>query len=172
MAWHKRLHKWLAGAEPQGFGTLLLGVAALFALWGTDSMFDKVLDIQSQAKDIKVAVSTLQGQSADLAHAIRLLHDQIKELTVARTFESSSALSAPNPSKEEIEKALDENLSSRPSESGSVILPADKRAAVVEQIYRAKNPRQRSVILRNSLEYSAPSQGIPTLKKPIDQESQ
>ncbi len=48
----ERLHKWLSGTGPPGLGTLLIGVAALIALWGTNSVLDKILEVQKQAQDM------------------------------------------------------------------------------------------------------------------------
>ena len=164
MKFFERAHKWLSGVEPQGIGTLLVGVAALVALWKTDSVMDEVLKIRSQADDIKTAVSTLQQQSNDLSTAIALLREQIKEMSTARTFESSPALKKADPSKEEIEKALEENFPIRPMPyQPTVVLPEEKRKEVVEQLYKARTPQQRSFILKNSLEYAPAFSGKATM---------
>lgn len=76
----------------------------------------------------------------------------------ARVLEMSPVLSSPGASKEDIEKALQENIPSTPIDNKpTVLLPMDRRKALAEQLHQTKNLHQRAAIIRNSLEYTPAS---------------
>lgn len=150
-----RVWYWLCGSNPQGVGTLLVGIAALVALYQTSTVLDRVLQVQEQAKEIGVAVIELKTQSQQIASAIDLLGAQLKELKATQTVDSSPALQSPSPTKEQIKDAI-RVLPTVPSTKRSTIyLPADKIDETVELIYNQKTPAARAAALRNSLEYKA-----------------
>ena len=148
-----RLWQWVFGPHPQGVGTLLLGIAALSALWQTSSLLDRVLQIQKQAEQIDAAVTELKTQSHQISSAIDLLGSQLKELKENQAVESSPALQAPSPTREQIKEAI-KTIPQMPSTNRSTIyLPSDKIDSTVDMIYEAKTPAARAAILQNSLEY-------------------
>ncbi len=150
-----RLWHWICGSNPQGVGTLLVGVAAVIALLQTSSILDKVLQIQKQAEQIGTAVTELKTQSQKISSAIDLLGSQLKELKAAQAVDSSPALQTPNPTREQIKEAI-KNIPTKPSSKRSTIyLPSDKIDGTVEMIYKAKTPAARAAVLQNSLEYKA-----------------
>lgn len=150
-----RIWDWLCGSNPQGVGTLLVGIAALIALYQTSSVLDRILQVQEQAKEIGSAVKELKIQSQQIASAIDLLGSQLKELKATQTVNSSPALQNPSPTKEQIKEAI-KSLSTEPSTKRSTIyLPPDKIDETVEMIYKERTPEERAAVLQNSLEYKA-----------------
>ena len=150
-----RIWGWVCGSNPQGIGTLLVGVAALIALCQTSSVLDKVLQIQKQSEQIGTAVTELKIQSQQIASAIDLLGSQLKELKATQAVDSSPALNAPSPTREQIKEAI-KNFPSKPSaKRSSIYLPSDKIDATVEMIYKEKTPAARAAVLQNSLEYKS-----------------
>lgn len=150
-----RLWHWICGSNPQGVGTLLVGVAAVIALLQTSSILDKVLQIQKQAEQIGTAVIELKTQSQQISSAIDLLGSQLKELKATQAVDSSPALQTPNPTREQIKEAI-KNIPTKPSTKRSTIyLPSDRIDGTVEMIYKAKTPAARAAVLQNSLEYKA-----------------
>lgn len=148
-----RLWHWICGSNPQGIGTLLVGIAAIFALLQTSSILDKILEVQKQAKQIEDAVTQLKSQGQQISSAIDLLGTQLKELKAAQTIDSSPALQNPNPTVEQIKDAI-KNIPTKPSTKRSTIfLPSSKIDGTVEMIHKAKTPAARAAILQNSLEY-------------------
>lgn len=84
----------------------------------------------------------------------------MKEIAAAKAVENAPSLGRPGASKEEIEKGLEEALPAEPAPNRpSVVIPQARRAAVVDMIYRAKTPRQKEAILKNSMEYFPASTG-------------
>ncbi|MGZ3795807.1 MAG: hypothetical protein ACXVB1_05565 [Pseudobdellovibrionaceae bacterium] len=151
----KRGWLWLWGSHPQGIGTLLIGVAAIWALIDGADLLKQVLKIQDQAKQIETAVGELKSQSQQIASAIDLLGSQLKELKASQAVDSSPALKSANPTKEQIKEAI-RNFPANPSTKRSTIyLPTDKIDETVELIYKEKNPAARAAVLRNSLEYKS-----------------
>ena len=164
----KRLWVWLCKAEPQGLGTLLVGIAAIAALIQSSGLLDKILEIQKQARVIEEAVTELKGQSIQISNAISLLSAQMKELEAKKTVENSPDLQKANPSKEQIEDAIKSAIPFKPTPGvSSIYLPEDKLSSTVEMIYKAKTPRQRANILQNSLDYR-PATGEPATMKTKD----
>jgi len=151
----KRGWVWLWGSHPQGVGTLLIGIAAIWALVDGADLLKQVLKIQDQAKQIESAVDELKTQSLQIASAIDLLGSQLKELKATQAIDSSPALQTPSPTREQIKEAI-KNFPTKPSQKRSTIyLPSDKIDATVEMIYKEKTPAARAAVLQNSLEYKA-----------------
>jgi hypothetical protein len=120
----------------QGIGTLLIGIAALFALWQTSAVLENVLKIQTQAEDIRGAVV--------------MLNDQIKEQKAEKIITGSRVFQYPHSAtKEEIEKALREGINNQPG--GGVFLPPQNIERTAEKIYNANTESERIRILKNSL---------------------
>lgn len=151
----KKFWCWICGSNPQGIGTLLVGIAALVALCQTSTVLEKILLIQKQADQIGSAVTELKDQSKQIASAIDLLGSQLKEMKAAQAIEASPALQSTNPTKEQIKEAI-KNIPTKPSgKRSSIYLPTDKVESTVELIYKEKTPSARAAILQNSLEYKA-----------------
>lgn len=152
-----RIWCWICGSNPQGIGTLLVGIAALIALCQTSSVLQRVLQIQKQSEQIGTAVTELKAQSQQISSAIDLLGAQLKELKATQAVDSSPALQTPSPTREQIKDAI-KNFPTKPSPKRSMIyLPSDKIDATVEMIYKEKTPAARAAVLQNSLEYKAGS---------------
>ena len=150
----KRIWSCLTGPHPQGFGTLLIGVAALVALLQGTSLLDRVLQIQEQAKQIASAVTELKKQSQQISSALDLLGTQLKELKATQTVASSPALNETNSTKEQIGQAVRQSFSEKPTAGqSSIYLPESKLDQTIDKLYQAKSPSERTVILQNSLEY-------------------
>lgn len=131
--------KWSVGSHPQGLGTLMIGVAALIALYQTSSILDNVLKIQDQANKI--------------SSAIDLLASQLKENKAVQTVDSSQSLKNPNSTIEDIKNAI-QIIPAQPFTKGSSIyLPSEKFDKTVEMLHKAKTPERRKAILQDSLEY-------------------
>ena len=145
----QRFWCWICGSNPQGIGTLLVGIAALIALCQTSSVLDRVLQIQKQSEQIGTAVTELKTQSQQIASAIDLLGAQLKELKATQAVDSSPALQTPSPTREQIKEAI-KNFPTKPSPNRSTIyLPSDKIDANVEMIYKEKTPSARAAVLQN-----------------------
>lgn len=145
--WVKSVFNWGVGVNPQGLGTLLLGIAALIALSQTASILDRVLEIQEQAKKIDRAVS--------------IMGEQLKRLEAMQTVVSAPALNEQNPTREQVIDAL-KNIPANPSGTHPLIyLPAEKRDETIEKILKSKNVQERTTIIKNSLK-------IDDIKKNVD----
>lgn len=152
-----RSWNWIFGSNPQGIGTLLVGIAAIWALMDGAELLKQVLKIQDQARQIETAVGELKSHSLQIASAIDLLGSQLKELKASQTVDSSPALQTLSPTREQIKEAI-KNIPTKPSSKRSTIyLPSDKIDATVEMIYKEKTPAARAAVLQNSLEYKAGS---------------
>lgn len=152
----KSIPCWIKSQEPQGIGTLLVGIAALWALKDGSSILDRILKIQEQATEISGAVSELKLQSAKISSAVEMMEAQLKALRASQEVASSAVLKSSGSSKEQISEAL-ASIPSAPSEHRpTVYLPIKKRNATVELLYRARTPEQRQMILQDSLEYKGP----------------
>jgi hypothetical protein len=149
----RRLFRWLSNTHSQGLGTLLIGIAAVFALRQGSSLLDRVLQIQEQAKDIRQAVSELKTQTARISDAIDLLGSQIKSLRATQEIAASPALKSSSASKAELAQAIRSIPSAPSKDQAAVYLPDRKREATIESLYRANTTQERQIILQNSLEF-------------------
>lgn len=127
------------GSLLQGIGAILVGIAALIALSQTSDVMKEVLKIQSQAKDIQVAVS--------------LLGDQIKEQKAEKVITGSNIFKLPTPAtREAIEKAIIENIPTRPEDG--VFIPIQDVEHTVDRLYNASSEAERVKILSKALKVS------------------
>jgi hypothetical protein len=136
----RKFREWIASTNPQGIGTLLVGIAALCALWQTNSILERVLKIQEQSENIQKAVE--------------LLTSQIKNLNVAHAISASPILKDPEATKSQIDIELNKFFMQTPAPGQStVFLPIGKKSQTVDLLQKEKNPEQRQLILQNALEY-------------------
>lgn len=148
---------WFFRPDPQGLGTLLIGVAALWALFQTSGVLSEIFKIQQQADGITGAVSELKAQANKLQEAVDLLRTQMKESLATRTVEESPALKQENPSEEQIEGAL-RHIPTKPTQGQATIyIPTSKRPELIENLKRVQTKGERLMILQNSLEYQTMS---------------
>ena len=145
--WIKDTPCWIVGVNPQGLGTLLVGIAALIALCQTSSLLDRVLEVQEQAKKIYGVVS--------------LLNEQLRRIEATQAVASVPALSEPNPTREQIIEAI-KNIPNQSVGRPLIYLPSDKRNETIEKIFNAKNVQERTMILKNSLK-------VDDIRKNIDE---
>jgi hypothetical protein len=133
-------NKWKSPEVLTGIGTLLLGLAAWAALWETNTILEKLTKVQQTAENIQQAVA--------------LLREQITAQKAAAIFQNSPILQAPNPTKEDVEKAID-SLPTAPGIEGNgtaVILPYEKRRDVINKMLQTTDPYKRQLILQDNLE--------------------
>jgi hypothetical protein len=151
-AWIKKMGLWFSGTNPQGLGTLLVGIAAMIALSQASSLLDRVLQIQDQAKKIDEAVSELRLKSIQMTNALNMMSNQLKEL---RAREATSALPTTNLTFDEVKKIIG-TIPKKPSRQNSMIyLPSEKIDQTAENILKAKTQGQRTEILKNALKYES-----------------
>lgn len=148
---------WLCGTNPQGIGTLLVGIAAIWALSQGAALLKEILQIQEQAKQIGEAVIELKNQSKQISSAIDMMASQLKELKATEAVDSSPVLKAPNSTKEQIKEAI-KHIPIKPhGTKATIFLPTDRIDGTVDLLFKAKTSGERKVILENSLEYRGSS---------------
>ncbi len=149
----KNFLAWLCRIDPQGLGTLLVGIAAILAACQSSGVLDKILKIQKQARSIEAGVAELRHQSTQISNAVSLLGYQLKEIKAQKTVNASEALKKLDSSKKQIENAI-RALPSRPIPGESFIyLPEKHFGATVDLIYKAETSNQRVNILQRAFNY-------------------
>lgn len=127
------------GALLGGIGSCITAGVAACALHQANSLFDEVLKIQEQAKQISVAVERMDSQ--------------LKQQKAMHTYYSSAVLQSPNSTVDQINAAL-KNISKPSSASykaSAAYLPDNKRPEIAEQLLKAKAPESRIEILEENL---------------------
>jgi len=135
----KRFLGWVVKSEPQGLGTLLLGIAAVVASFQASSLLDRVLEIQNQAKEIKVA--------------IEILSSEVRAKVARARVEDSKALKNINATRVDIEGEIGRLPINLGRDRIGVFLPKYRINETVEKIYKSDSVEDRIQILKESLEY-------------------
>lgn len=125
----------------------MIGAATLIGAIQTGTILDQILKIRSQAADITAGVEQLK-------QGIELLRLQLQQNTASATIGANPILNSNNVSKNEIERALEVIPNSASVAGAAMILPGNKRAYVIDQLHKATNVKERTLILQNSLEYA------------------
>lgn len=128
---------WVLGKNPQGIGTLLLGIAGLAALCQTSGILDKIMQIQRQAGEIKQGV-------IEIKKAVDILTTQLK-INYARQIVQNSYLKNADATKEQIQMTVD-SIPSAASCGVSIYLPQEYRAQVIDKLQQSKTPDERQFV--------------------------
>lgn len=142
---------WVFGRSPQGLGTLLLGIAGLFALYQTGGVLDKIMEIQKQAGVINQGVINIDQGIKEIKQAVDILRKQLVENHAIQIVQNSS-LKNTDVTKEQIQKVID-SIPSAASDGVTIYLPQENRSQIVEKLQQAQTPEERQFILQNVLQY-------------------
>lgn len=149
---------WIFGQGPEGLGTLLLGIAGLVALYQTNGILDKIMEIQKQAGVINRGVMDIDQGVKDIKQAVDLLRKQLIENHAIQTVQNSPLKNA-DVTKEQIQKVID-SIPSAASNGITIYLPQEDRSQVVEKLQQAQTPEERQSILQNALQYKVTSENF------------
>ena len=145
---YKRVGDWLFATHPQGLGTLLIGVAALVALYQTQGTLEKLLRIEEQTKAIQAVL-------LDLDQTIKLMQNNIKLQSSIGAIQFSEVLRKDKPTREEVEKAISSFTSNTEvnwaGAHGAAYIPKKDRAETVEKLLKTTNIAERLQIIQKSL---------------------
>ncbi|MCC7006930.1 MAG: hypothetical protein IT497_09850 [Ottowia sp.] len=133
--------RWLVG---KNLASLLIGLAALFALYKTDSMLDRVIAIQNKMDD---AARDVNDAAKGLNESIIRLDAKVDGLKSDFATFLASQLTNPKLSKSEIEKVI--GNTSLPG----VYLPREKIDTLITDIQKSK-PEDRKNIIERALKSS------------------
>lgn len=140
----KTIHDWGTGV-----GAICVGIAAIWALWGKDSILENILKIQNQAKEIKDGVSELKKGNQKIDTAINQLGDLIKS-NISQSVTQKADLT-PEFSEESLRTLIPTDKQS--VMLGGVYLPEQKFKEVYATLTnRNLNHAQKMTFLNDSLE--------------------
>ena len=118
-----------------GFGTFMIGVVSIIAVFKTGTVLDEILKIQDQAKQIKFAVNNLGKIIKE-----QELKGAVSELPSFKKKDKAGI------------KKIMKKFSKDKSLSG-VFLPLNKLDSTVDNLYQAETTEEREEILRGVLMY-------------------